>query len=487
MKKIILFIFLTSVLLSCTACKKQQENLETIQETAMTEMTDNTNININTNSESETKSTTIINNNSESNANSTTTSTSLLSSTAPTTTEIIDPTESPLQLEMQEALQIAIDEEERQAIQDVQETRETAIYYKDPTLDFDSDNFKNLNMQNINLPRIQTSNGDNVHTHFFEAKSMSGNNLLQMQKMANYFADVQINTEKINASAETLEDSEYLIYNSDSLYLEYQNSGKCILYRPDIIQEFTGEEISNNWNPLENSINLGDAVPIDNNKKRYNNNEYIGGVVDQFQTIYLNGKETDFANISFYLSSYLFYAREHDCLSSLCQIQIIQDFKLLEFSNNIQALYITLKLSVLNTNINISNTKKSAFQNAEQQTCPQEIKLLMFTPDSIAYIELPAIATQEPDTIETLSGTYCTVNEACTILSDYLSQEYSYTVDSISILYQNLFLYQDNQYAGIVQAPMYHFIIHNPDVNSSYQKIYADIALDTKQLYISYS
>ena len=111
MKKIILFIFLTSVLLSCTACKKQQENLETIQETAMTEMTDNTNININTNSESETKSTTIINNNSESNANSTTTSTSLLSSTAPTTTEIIDPTESPLQLEMQEALQIAIDEE----------------------------------------------------------------------------------------------------------------------------------------------------------------------------------------------------------------------------------------------------------------------------------------------------------------------------------------------------------------------------------------
>ncbi|MDE6708649.1 MAG: hypothetical protein K2K06_11525 [Oscillospiraceae bacterium] len=111
----------------------------------------------------------------------------------------------------------------------------------------------------------------------------------------------------------------------------------------------------------------------------------------------------------------------------------------------------------------------------------------MFTPDSIAYIELPAIATQEPDTIETLSGTYCTVNEACTILSDYLSQEYSYTVDSISILYQNLFLYQDNQYAGIVQAPMYHFIIHNPDVNSSYQKIYADIALDTKQLYISYS
>ncbi|MDE6708824.1 MAG: hypothetical protein K2K06_12415, partial [Oscillospiraceae bacterium] len=225
MKKIILFILFTSVVLSCTACKKQQENFETIQETTITETVSTqseiiTDVTISTNSE--TKSTTTNHTNSESNANSTTTSTSmtsLLSSTAPIVTETIDPTESPLQLEMQEALQIAIDEEERQAIQDVQETRETAIYYKDSTLDFDSDNFKNLNMQNINLPRIQTSNGDNIHTHFFEAKSMSGNNLLQMQKMANYFADVQINTEKINASAETLEDSEYLIYNSDSLYL----------------------------------------------------------------------------------------------------------------------------------------------------------------------------------------------------------------------------------------------------------------------------
>ncbi|MDE5737979.1 MAG: hypothetical protein K2H93_06415, partial [Oscillospiraceae bacterium] len=151
---------------------------------------------------------------------------------------------------------------------------------------------------------------------------------------------------------------------------------------------------------------------------------------------------------------------------------------------HMQGFYVTLKLSVPETNIHISNIQKSAFLNKEQQTCPQEIKLLMFTPDSIAYIELPEILTQEPDTIETLSGTYCTANEACTILSDYLSQEYIYTVGTINLLYQNLFLYQDNQYVGIVQVPMYHFLIENPDSNSPYEIIYADIALDTKQLYI---
>ncbi|MBD5144025.1 MAG: hypothetical protein HDT22_10540, partial [Ruminococcus sp.] len=36
MKKIILFTLLASVLLSCTACKKQQENLENISETMAT-------------------------------------------------------------------------------------------------------------------------------------------------------------------------------------------------------------------------------------------------------------------------------------------------------------------------------------------------------------------------------------------------------------------------------------------------------------------
>ncbi|MDE6708825.1 MAG: hypothetical protein K2K06_12420, partial [Oscillospiraceae bacterium] len=293
--------------------------------------------------------------------------------------------------------------------------------------------------------------------------------------------------EKINASAETLEDSEYLIYNSDSLYLEYQNSGKCILYRPDIIQEFTGEEISENWNPLEHSTNLGEVRVIDNEQTVIFNNEYIGGMVDEMQTIYLNGEETTPLEIKSFISSYLRQAKQNGGLSSLYETSRIQDCELLEFSNSMRGFYITLKLSISETGFNISNTQKSAFLNEEQQTCPQEIKLLMFTPDSIAYIELPEFLTQEPDTIETLSGTYCTANEACAILSDYFGQEYIYTVCIIGLLYQNLFFYQDNQYAGMVQTPMYHFEITNPDINSPYEIIYADIALDTKQLYISYS
>ncbi|MDE6003954.1 MAG: hypothetical protein K2G88_01025, partial [Oscillospiraceae bacterium] len=204
MKKIILFTFLTSVLLLCTACKKQQENLENISKTTTTTiMTETnttqseiiTNSTIHSESDFESKISTITSTNSETSTTSITnkiTTTSLSSETTAPSIATTDPTESPLQLEMQEALQNAIDKEERQAIQDVQETRETAIYYKNPTLDFDSDNFQNLNMQDLNLPRIQTSNGYNVHKYFFEAKPMSGKNLLQMQKMAMDFADVAI-------------------------------------------------------------------------------------------------------------------------------------------------------------------------------------------------------------------------------------------------------------------------------------------------------
>ncbi|MDE6005066.1 MAG: hypothetical protein K2G88_06740, partial [Oscillospiraceae bacterium] len=291
----------------------------------------------------------------------------------------------------------------------------------------------------------------------------------------------------INSSAETLEDSEYLIYNNNLLYLKYQNTGECLLYRPNVIQEFTGEEIPENWNPLENSTNLGEVAIADYDKRVYFNNEYINPWKDYEEIIIsLNGQETYGYMIETILYCYLEQIQQNGWLSSLYEITMMQDCELLEFSNGMQGLYITLKLDVPKTGLNISSTQKLAFLNDEQQLRPQEIKLLMFSTNSIAYMELPAILTQEPDTIETLSGTYCTVNEACSVLSDYLSQDYIYTVDSISLLYQNLFLYQDNQYAGIVQAPMYHFIINNPDVNSPYPVIYADIALDTKQLYISY-
>ncbi|MDE6776607.1 MAG: hypothetical protein K2J25_01600, partial [Oscillospiraceae bacterium] len=206
-KKLMLFILLVSVVLSCTACKKNQENLETIPETTaitetivtQSEMTTNTNF-----LKLETKSTTTTNSNSESNANSTASSTSttnLSSSTAPTITETIDPTESPLQLEMQVALQNAIDEEERQAIQDVQPETEKLMYYKDPTLDFDRNNFQNLGIKGFGIAIPSSGHGSNVHKYFFEAKSMSGKNLLQMQKIANDFANVEMNINQINSSA----------------------------------------------------------------------------------------------------------------------------------------------------------------------------------------------------------------------------------------------------------------------------------------------
>ncbi|MDE6657280.1 MAG: hypothetical protein K2J88_01710, partial [Oscillospiraceae bacterium] len=166
-----------------------------------------------------------------------------------------------------------------------------------------------------------------------------------------------------------------------------------------------------------------------------------------------------------------------------------QDCELLEFSNGGQAIYITLKLIFLESSLHVNSTQKSAFLDDQQQTCPQTIKILMFRPDSIAYMELPATLTQEPDTIETLDSTYCSLSEACTIISDYLnqnySQDYTYHVLRFSISYQTLLLYQNNQYLGIVLAPMYHFTIDNlPDDNHAI--LYADIALDTKQLYISY-
>ena len=507
MKKIILFTLLASVLLSCTACKKQQT--EMTQETTMTEnlptqseMTTSTNIN--TDSELETKSaTTTKNNNSESNTNSTTSSiniTNLPSSTAPTITETIEPTESPLQLKMQEALQNAIDEEEQQAIQAVQPETESKIYYENTYRDFKKENFPNLDMLSTYTPqKLTSSNGSNIHKYFFEAKPISGTNLLQMQKLASSFANIDIAINKITSNADTLENAEYLLYNSDSLYLRLQDKGECILYRPDEIQKFTGEENLDNWNPLANSTNLGRiGIPeIRESAEKWGISTNGRGDMESFdvmiefeQEFYLNGQKYslhDFNESVYYDIEQL---RQNECFSSVYSSFSFQDCELLEFPNSGQAIYITLKLISLESNLHVNSTQKSAFLDNQQKTCPQTIKILMFDLDSIAYMELPTTLTQEPDTIETLDNIYCSLSDACTIISDYLTQTYNqdyiYHVLRFSISYQTLLLYQNNQYLGMVQAPMYHFTIDNlPDDNQSV--LYADIALDTKQLYISYS
>ncbi|MDE6003955.1 MAG: hypothetical protein K2G88_01030, partial [Oscillospiraceae bacterium] len=452
-QKFILAILLASVLLSCTACRKNQENLETIPETtAITE-------------------------------------------TIPITIETIDPTESPLQLEMQEALQNAIDEEKRQAIQDVQLETEKILQYRNPNKNFKKENFQNLVIDNYNSPSISNYRGSNVYKYFFNAKSMSGKNLLQIKKIASQFANIAIDINHINSDAQTLEDSKYLLYHSDSLYLKLQNTGECLFYRPDMIQEFTGEEISDNWNPLAHSTILEVEKDFKKRGEDIFINYYEEQVFDEEENrwhfyakkFYLNEEETSFCEIEPIINTYLVQAQENGSLSSLYKIAGIQNYEVLEFANGIQAFYITVELTLKDSGIMINNTQKSAFLNEEQQIRPQEIKVLMFNPDSIAYMELPATFAQEPDSKETLASVYCTTNKAWTILSDYLSQDYVYHINRFSIVYDTLFLYQDNQYVGVVQAPMYHFEIDNPDNSIPYQTIYADIALDTQQLYISYS
>lgn len=472
-RKLILSGLLVSILFTCTACRKNSESPEIIQATSMVTEAISTESETVTSSNLKTTSDTVATIRIETNSDTVTSITNTTNTTklsSSTTETSIESSESALHAEMQEALQIAIDEEERQAIQDVQPETEPLIYYKNPTLNFKPENFQNLGIDGYGFTILTSDNGNNVHKYFFEAEPMSGKHLLQMQKIANHFADTAINIEKVRPSAETLEHSEYLQYKSNSLYMKLQNTGECLLYCPDNIQEFTGEEIvSDDWNPLDHSTSLGAVTG-------YGERNYV-----------LDGEATCLLDIHMFLIDYLEQAQLDGWLSSVYDISSIQDCELLEFPNGVQAFYLTLQLSSGEVQFDIDNTQKSAFLDNEQQIHAQEIKLLMFRPDAIAYMQLPATLTQEPDHIETLPGTYCTLNEACAIISDYLPQEYIYHVTSISIIYETLFLYQDTQYLGIVQTPMWHFVIDNsPDSDSPYQPLYADIDIDTQQLYISY-
>lgn len=131
----------------------------------------------------------------------------------------------------------------------------------------------------------------------------------------------------------------------------------------------------------------------------------------------------------------------------------------------------------------VDYTEKTAYLNPNRAIKGQYIQVLMLSKDSVDYISLPPVLTRSPDYQQTLSGTYCTLAEACEILSAYLNPNHVYEVEDLDIRYETVFLGD----LGIVQSPMWHLEISSlTGEEAKYHTLYADIDLDSKELYISY-
>ena len=373
------------------------------------------------------------------------------------------------------------DKEEKAAIKAVQE--EERIYYKNPTLDFDPEAYANLNISSYGFGGLTSANGSNIHQYFFESKSMSGTDSLYLQKACEGYSGITFDADKVKSSTgKSLEDSECLAYQNDSAYVELHQDGTCMMYNKNHISEILGQKIpSGMWNPSNDSKSHFYIWTFQTWKSRNPDD----GFPNQDELSYLlNGEIVSVAEACAFLFEYFMQSIEAGWISSLYQVEAFTpvSVELMEYKNGSYGYYFTIQLHTSKTLLPVDYTDKTAYLNPERAVKGQYIQVLMLSKDSVDYISLPSTLTRTPDYTQTVQGTYCTLSEACEILSEYLSSGHVYDVKNINIQYETVYLNE-----GIVQSPMWHFEVTSlTGEEAKYDILYADIDLETKELYISY-
>ncbi len=353
-----------------------------------------------------------------------------------------------------------IDEEERKAFEAIQPTEEL-VYYRDPVKDFDKDGYANLQIDGYTVKIPSSANGVNIHEHFYETTNLSETDVSFLKNTVENISGNAFHAEQLNSS-------EKLIYQNDSIYAEMDKFGNFYMQNNTLQNDSP-------WTPeQEKQISLVSST------------DGQGAYSIQNRTFSLNGQTVILQELSEFLREKIqsVMKAENDSFSEYYELmKSPQKIEEIQLEDGRTGYLFTFSLHTSVTDFEVDSRKKSRYENEDRAVKGQYVQVFMLNPDSIDYLYLPPIFTRTPDTQRTLSGTYCTLTEACQKISENLPQEGTFTVENIQICYETVFLNDENhQFQGMACVPMWHINLISPDG----EKIFADVNLDTKELYFSY-
>ncbi len=457
MKKLLLCVLLLACI-GFTGCKKDKFlEKETSPETTRTETVSETNSGTETEDFPETKTTaeTETATGTETSDSGKTTTTTTETGTTTTGTE----TTTEISLNAENALQEAeIDEEERKAIEAVQQT-EPPIYYHNPELDFDREGYSNLHIGNMFFAKFNSSEG-NIYQDFYETKNLSGADLLFLKNVVENVSESDFDAEQVKSSTgKSLEESEKLIYQNDSLYVEMDKYGNFYMQN---------NTLQNNslWTPEGNQTSVVDKD--------------MHGVFYSTKTVLtFEQQEVTLQEVNEFLNNYLNQLNKGELLPEKHHINLEANPDKIE--------EVQLKDGrigcLLTYSVGADNRKRSRYENENRAVNGQYVQIFMLNPDSVDYLYLPPILTRKPDYQQMLSGKYCTLAEACQILSDSLPSDQVFDVKNIQLGFGTVFFYdEEHQFQGMACVPMWYMDLLSPEG----EVIFANVDADTRELYFSY-
>ncbi len=372
-----------------------------------------------------------------------------------TTTEIF--------LDAENALQEAeIDEEERKAIEAVQQT-EPPIYYHDPVLDFDTEGYSNLHIEGYGFSLFNSSAG-NIYQDFYETTNLSGADLLFLKNAVENVSGSTFDIEQVKSSTgQSLEESEKLLYRNDSIYAEMDRFGNFYMQNNTLKSDSL-------WTPEENQeISL-----IADEDDLFHSWDYA---------LTFEQQEVQFKEVREFLEKDYIRQLEDELFPEKYTIYDLKKIEKVQLKDGRIGCLFTYSVDTRLSQKPIDSRKRSRYENENRAVNGQYVQIFMLNPDSVDYLYLPPVLTRKPDYQQMLSGKYCTLAEACQILSDNLPSDQVFDVENIQLGFGTVFFYdEEHQFQGMACVPMWYMDLLSPEG----EVIFANVDADTRELYFSY-
>ncbi len=369
-------------------------------------------------------------------------------------------TATEISLNAENILQAAeLDEEERKAFEAVQQT-EPPIYYQNPVLNFEEENYSNLRIENVSFGAFSSASG-NVYQDFYETANLSGADLLFLKNAVENVSGSAFHAEQVKSSTgKSLEESEKLIYQNELIYTEMDKFGNFYMQNNTLQNDPL-------WTPEENQ-----EISLIAEKRHFYD-----------ECLLTFGNQTmKFQEVNMFLASYI-HSVESELFPERYTILNPQKIEEIQLKDGRIGCLFTYSVKTKISQYTIDSRTRSRYENENRAVNGQYVQIFMLNSDSVDYIYLPPILTRKSDYQQMLPGKYCTLAEACQILSERLPLNQVFDVENIQLGLGTVFFYdEEHQFQGMACVPMWYMDLLSPEGETTF----ANIDVDTRELYFSY-
>lgn len=258
-------------------------------------------------------------------------------------------------------------------------------------------------------------------------------------------------------------------YLGDEIYIELYDNDKFEMYNRKTVLDSIGKEWTSEWMWRPH---FSGTV-----KKQYE----INTETDLSETYPLCGNYISIAEALSFAQNTIKEGKIPYICAAGCKTQPIS-VEVFKFDETHYG-YI-FKIQIIYDNVPIDATKTASYANPEGDICPISIDFFTFTGNTVDWIWTTPLNGESAEKEE--CSMLISYEEACTVLSEELSPDFIFEVESAELNY-SLKIVQEGENAGNYIIPTWRFRVVDLSGFNDFSVLYIYIDAETKDLYTTYA